>query len=80
MKKLFSFALVLAMVLMTPIGTYADTATAEVTAIREGDDSETDESPNTSDLSSISVYMLMLAVSGSAVLLIAERRKRHETD
>lgn len=77
MKKLFSFALVLAMVLMTPLSTFADTA--EVTAIRYGDEEER-ENPNTTDLSNISTYMIMLVTSGSLLVVTTGRRKRHEIE
>lgn len=78
MKKLFlTFALVLAAALIDPVSASAETA--EVTAIRYGDESN-QESPNTSDLSSISSYIMMLTASGSVAILMKGRRKRHETD
>ncbi len=77
MKKLFSFALVLAMVLMTPLSTFADTA--KVTAIRYGDE-DNQGSPNTADLSNISTYVIMLVTSGSLLVVTTGRRKRHEIE
>lgn len=78
MKKLFlTFALALAAALIDPVSASAETA--EVTAIRYGDESN-QESPNTADLSNISNYMIMLVTSGSLLVVTAGRRKRHETD
>ena len=78
MKKLFlTFALVLAAALTGSISASAETA--EVTAIRYGDESN-QKSPKTADLSNISNYMIMLVTSGSLLVVTAGRRKRHETD
>ena len=75
MKKLFlTFALVLAAALINPVSASAETA--EVTAIRYGDEN----SPDTADLSNMSSYVFLLASSGTAAIMMAERRKRHESD
>lgn len=74
MKKLLAFCLVLATVLLTPISAAADTA--EVTAVRYGNENN---NPNTADLVNISDYMILFAVSGTAIVLIM-RRWCNETD
>lgn len=77
MKKLFlfTFALVLAAALINPVSASAETA--EVTAIRYGDEN----SPNTADLSNMPSYVFLLASSGTAaIMMMSGRRKQHESD
>ena len=74
MKKFLPFSFVLALALMNPISASADTATAEVTAVRYGD-----ESPDTSDSGILNDLMLMTAAGTvMTVICLKERRKRNE--